>query len=93
MAERPITVEVVFAGSASWVERRRVEVATGCTVIQAVEASGIAQSLPAGTLDPASLGIFARKVAPGQLVRDGDRIEIYRPLDLDPMESRRRRSR
>ena len=93
MAEHPITVEVVFAGSASWVERRRVEVSTGCTVIQAVEASGIAQCLPTDSVDPARLGIFARKVDPGQLVRDGDRIEIYRPLVLDPMESRRRRSR
>ena len=93
MSEHPITVEVVFAGSASWVERRRVEVTTGCTVIQAVEASGIAQCLPVDAVDPTRLGIFARKVAPGQRVRDGDRIEIYRPLDLDPMESRRRRSR
>ena len=93
MAEHPITVEVVFVGSDSWAARRRVEVSTGCTVIQAVEASGIAQSLPADAVDPARLGIFAHKVAPDQLVRDGDRIEIYRPLDLDPMESRRRRSR
>ncbi len=93
MADHPITVEVVFAGSVAWVTRRRVEVSAGCTVIQAVEASGIAQCLPAHAVDPARLGIFARKVAPGQLVRDGDRIEIYRPLVLDPMESRRRRSR
>ena len=93
MAERPIRVEVVFAGSASWTQRRRIEVSSGCTVIQAIEASGIAQCLPAGAVDPARLGIFARKVAPGRLVRDGDRIEIYRPLALDPMEARRRRSR
>lgn len=93
MVEHPIHVEVVFAGSASWIECRRIEVSSGCTVIQAIEASGIAQSLPPGTIDPARLGLFARKVAPGQLVRDGDRIEIYRPLVLDPMEARRRRSR
>ncbi|MEO7052704.1 MAG: RnfH family protein [Rhodanobacter sp.] len=93
MAERQITVEVVFAGTAEWVERRPVEVSMGCTVMQAVLASGIAQFLPAEAIDPARLGIFACKVAPDQLVRDGDRIEIYRPLVLDPMESRRRRSR
>ncbi len=93
MVERPISVEVVFAGSASWVECRRIEVSRGCTVIQAIDASGIVQCLPPGTVDPARLGIFARKVTPGQLVRDGDRIEIYRPLDLNPMEARRRRSR
>ncbi len=93
MVERPIKVEVVFAGSASWIESRRIEVSSGCTVIQAIEASGIAQNLPAGTIDPARLGIFARKAAPDQPVHDGDRIEIYRPLALDPMEARRRRSR
>lgn len=93
MAEATIRVEVVFAGSGSWVERRRIEVSPGCTVIQAIEASGIAQCLPAGAVDPARLGIFARKAAADQVVRDGDRVEIYRPLELDPMEARRRRSR
>jgi putative ubiquitin-RnfH superfamily antitoxin RatB of RatAB toxin-antitoxin module len=92
MAERMITVEVVHAG----VDRqilRRVELAAGGTVMQAIDASGIVDVLPGGAVYPYRLGIFARKVAPDQLVCDGDRIEIYRPLQLDPMEARRRRAR
>ncbi|NMW23089.1 RnfH family protein [Rhodanobacter soli] len=92
MAERTIRVEVVCAGAEQPIQRR-VELADGCTVMQAIDASGIATMLPAGTIDPARLGIFARKVAPDRLVREGDRIEIYRPLLLDPMEARRRRAR
>ncbi|MBT2142438.1 MULTISPECIES: RnfH family protein [unclassified Rhodanobacter] len=92
MAERTIRVEVVYAGTERPI-RRRVELADGCTVMQAIDASGIVTMLPGGAVDPARLGVFARKVAPDRLVREGDRIEIYRPLLLDPMEARRRRAR
>jgi len=92
MAERTIRVEVVCAGSGQPV-RRHVELADGSTVMQAILASGIAALLPDDAIDPARLGIFARKVAPDRLLREGDRIEIYRPLLFDPKEARRRRAR
>jgi len=92
MAERTICVEVVYAGPGQPI-RRRVELIDGSTVMQAISASGIAVMLPDGAIDPARLGIFARKVTPDQLVREGDRVEIYRSLVLDPMEARRRRVR
>lgn len=92
MAERTLRVEVVYAGTEGPI-RRRVELAEGSTVMQAISASGIAAVLPAGAVDPARLGLFARKVAPDRQLREGDRIEIYRPLLLDPMEARRRRAR
>ena len=92
MAERSIRVEVVYAETERPIQRR-AELADGSTVMQAIEASGIIEMLPHGALDPHRLGIFARKVAPDQLVHDGDRIEIYRPLLLDPMEARLQRAR
>lgn len=92
MAERTVRVEVVYAGPEQLV-RRRVELAGGSTVMQAIVASGMVAMLPGEAIDPSRLGIFARKVAPDRLVREGDRIEIYRPLALDPMEARRRRAR
>lgn len=92
MAERTIGVEVVYAGTGQPI-RRQVELADGSTVMQAIDASGIAAMLPDGAVDPARLGIFARKAAPDRPVREGDRIEIYRSLLLDPMEARRRRAR
>jgi len=90
MAER-IAVEVVCALA----ERQRVyrvELDDGATAMQAVEACGIARDVPAGTIDPARLGIFARRVGPDEPLHEGDRVEIYRPLTLDPMEARRRRA-
>jgi len=92
MAERSITVEVVHA-DAGRQTLRRVELANGSTVMQAIEASGIVELIPDGAVDPHRLGIFARKATPDQQVHDGDRIEIYRSLLLDPMEARRRRAR
>lgn len=92
MVDRTLTVDVVHADP----ERqllRRIELAVGSTVAQAIEASGLAEMLPAGSVDPGRLGIHGRKVAPTQVVQAGDRIEIYRPLALDPMEARRQRAR
>lgn len=90
MAER-ITVEVVFAGAEGSV-RRRVELAAGSTVMQAIDASAIAAELQGDAIDPARLGIFSRRVSPDEVLRDGDRVEIYRSLTLDPKEARRKRA-
>ena len=92
MGEPMIRVEVVYAGAEQPL-RRLVELADGSTVMQAIVASGIAAVLPGNAIDPARLGIFSRKVVPDGLLREGDRIEIYRPLMFDPMEARRRRAR
>jgi putative ubiquitin-RnfH superfamily antitoxin RatB of RatAB toxin-antitoxin module len=92
MAERTIRVEVVHA-SATRQTVYRTELAQGATVIQAIDAAGIGRVLEPGTIDPQRLGIHGRRVAPDQVLRDGDRIEIYRPLVLDPMEARRRRAK
>jgi hypothetical protein len=57
----------------------------------ALAASGLVarHDLAAGTW---VLGIGGRRVAPGQVLRDGDRVEILRPLATDPKEARRRRA-
>lgn len=91
MAER-IAVEVICAMPDRQV-LRRVSLLAGSSVIQAVEQSGILQELPDMTFDPSRLGIFSRRVAADELLRDGDRVEIYRPLTLDPKDARRRRAR
>jgi len=68
-----------------------ISVAPGTTVQDAVERSGI---LPEGPSDPSpSYGIFGRRVGPTQRLVDGDRIEIYRPLQVDPRLARRRRAK
>jgi putative ubiquitin-RnfH superfamily antitoxin RatB of RatAB toxin-antitoxin module len=92
MDERTITVEVVHAQSGQSI-LRRVRLPTGSTVIQAIEASGIPAMLSEGAVDCRQAGIFSQKVALDHVVEEGDRIELYRPLMLDPMEARRRRAR
>lgn len=91
MPEQRIVVEVVYAGAVRIT--RTLELRAGSTVLQAVEASGIVDLLPPGAFDPQRLGIFAQRVPPQRLLRSGDRVEIYRPLLLDPMDARRRRAR
>lgn len=86
-----VTVEVVYAEPAHrWL--RRVSLPAGSTVMQAIEASGLQQEVAGLVVDPARLGVFSRKAAPNQVLNEGDRVEIYRPLTLDPKEARRRRA-
>ena len=87
MAER-IRVGVVYADPHTQIEKW-VDVSPDSTVGEAIASSGI--ELPAG-FTPAATGIFGRIVEASHRVRDGDRIELYRPLEVDPKEARRRRA-
>lgn len=93
MAESMISVEVVHALP----ERQvllTVEVPSGATAREAVLASGMQAHFPALNLQEAPLGIFGKALAkPGERVLEsGDRVEIYRPLLVDPKEVRKQRA-
>lgn len=64
----------------------------GATVATALAACGLRQERPDFDLERAAVGIHGRKVARAQVLRDGDRIEVYRPLSIDPMQARRQRA-
>lgn len=85
-----LVVEVVYA-TAERQELRRLEMHPGDTLQQAVRASGLLEQYP--EIDAATAGIFGKRADPDTLLRDHDRVEIYRPLRIDPRESRRRRAR
>lgn len=70
----------------------RVKLTDGMTALAAVEASGLPRAHAELRDVPLDLGIYGRPVPPGELLRDGDRVEIYRPLRADPREARRRRA-
>ena len=91
MADR-ITVEVVCA-TAQRQLLLQVSLPVGSRVISAIEQSGILLEMPEVAFDPLRIGIFSRRVAPDEVLHDGDRVEIYRPLTLDPKDARRRRAR
>jgi putative ubiquitin-RnfH superfamily antitoxin RatB of RatAB toxin-antitoxin module len=72
--------------------QRRVTLASGATAAQAVEASGFAGEFPGFDPWKCGVGVFGHPVMPSQVLQAGDRVEIYRELAFDPMESRRRRA-
>jgi len=69
-----------------------LDLAVGATVADAIEQSGIVAMFEDFELDTSKVGIFGQKVAQTQELRDGDRVEIYRPLLVDPKEIRRQRA-
>ena len=61
-------------------------------VKQAIEKSGIQKKFPSIDLSKNKVGIFGKKTTLNHLLRDRDRIEIYRQLILDPKDMRRKRA-
>lgn len=86
-----VTIEVVY-GTPLKQTLLEVAVDEGATVAQAVEESGILQQYPEIDIDTAKLGIWNKVVRSSSTVKQGDRIEIYRPLVADPKEVRKRRA-
>lgn len=86
-----IQVAVAYVGSAGQV-LRNLEVSKGTQVQDAIEQSGVLHQFPEIDLGQNKVGIFGKVVKPQQVLQDGDRIEIYRPLIADPREARKRRA-
>ncbi len=89
-----ITVEVAYALP----ERQRIlalKVPAGTTMLDAAGRSGIARLFEGLDLATAKMGIFGKAVADPRthVLADGDRVEIYRPLTVDPKEARKARAR
>ena len=86
-----LTVEIIYAlPSEQYLVA--LQVAEGTTAEQAVLQSGILTCYPEIDLAQQKVGIFSRLVDLSVLLNDGDRIEIYRPLTIDPKEARRLRA-
>ncbi len=89
--QKTIHVEVVLAMP----ERQELvalEVVSGSTLAEAIAQSGVTEMFEGFELDTAKVGIFGLKASQQQVLREGDRVEIYRPLIADPKESRRQRA-
>jgi putative ubiquitin-RnfH superfamily antitoxin RatB of RatAB toxin-antitoxin module len=83
-----LTVEVAFATPAHQC-LVSLEVKAGTSVADAIEQSGIAAKFPADNLQELAVGIWGREVSRDQRLSDGDRIEIYRGLVIEPRDARR----
>lgn len=86
-----ITVEVAYA-RADVQEVRSVRVARGAPVREAILRSGLLERFPEIDLTRQRVGVFGRLRALDAPLAPGERVEIYRPLTIDPKEARRRRA-
>lgn len=71
---------------------RDLQVDAGTTLEQAIAQSGLLQQVPQIDLKADPVGIHAKKKTLDTVLREHDRIEVYRPLIADPKEARRRRA-
>ncbi|GAB3383656.1 RnfH family protein [Massilia agri] len=90
MAEM-LQVTVCYAG-AGFEYLHPMQVRIGSTIGEAIEQSGVLQAYPDINLSTQPVGIYAKKKTLDTVLRERDRIEIYRPLVADPKESRRKRA-
>ena len=87
-----IQVEVAYAlPNEQWVIALRLPI--GATARDAIERSGVLSKAPDWTLEQGKLGIYSRPATLDQVLRDRDRVELYRPLLIDPKEARRQRAK
>lgn len=86
-----VIIEVAYATLA---QQRilELEVDEGCTIAEAIHHSGILTHFPEIDLAKQKVGIFSQSKKLTDKVKAGDRIEIYRPLAVDPKEARRTRA-
>lgn len=86
-----IRVDVVYARS----ERQdlvSLNLPAGATLKDALDASGLLQKYPEIDLAKNKFGIYAKLSKADAVLRDRDRVEIYRPLIADPKEMRKQRA-
>jgi len=86
-----IEVNVVYSPRAREVREISLHLPAGSTAGHALQASGLLRLFPTLDQAPVLLGIWGRRVDLGQTLLANDRIEIYRPLSVDPKEARRKR--
>jgi uncharacterized protein len=87
-----IAIEVAYATPAAQT-LLSLHVPVGTTIETAIYRSGILEQHPDIDLNTQKVGIFSKSRPLSSIVKAGDRIEIYRPLTIDPKEARRKRAR
>ncbi len=89
--EKTILVEVAYARPDVQVIIP-LQVLPGTTLIEAIKLSGVLEQFPEIDLTMNKFGIFSKISSQDAIVREKDRVEIYRKLIADPKESRRKKA-
>lgn len=90
-SDQQIEVTLVYSPQARQVREVSLHLAANATVLQALQASGLLQLFPTINEETLMVGVWGRKAGLNQRLRAGDRVEIYRPLCVDPKAARRQR--
>lgn len=85
-----VKVELIYSAADKSLVHRALSLPLGATVADAIHQSGVLLTHP--EVKDLPVGIFAKIVTRDRVLKPGDRIEIYRPLTLDPKEKRRQRA-
>ncbi|CAM5180399.1 hypothetical protein CDEF62S_05250 [Castellaniella defragrans] len=84
-------VKIAFAAPTG-VWQQALDVPDGATAGEALAASEFARQFPEYTDGPLAMGVYGERCDAGRVLREGDRLELYRPLVFDPLASQRRRA-
>ncbi|MDP1900710.1 MAG: RnfH family protein [Rubrivivax sp.] len=90
MDRAELHVEVVYCPLPGVTDLQALVLAPGATVADAVRASGLAARHGLG-IEGLRLGVWGKPRGADTVLRERDRVEIYRPLIVDPKEARRQR--
>jgi putative ubiquitin-RnfH superfamily antitoxin RatB of RatAB toxin-antitoxin module len=88
-----LAVVVAYSPAPREVDQVSLELLPGATLDDALRQSGLLQRHPEIDLAVNSLGVWGKLRALSDTLREGDRVEVYRPLRIDPKEARRQRYR
>ena len=88
-----LKVCVAYSPRADEVDCVDLQLPAGATLVEALQASGVLERHPGIELATAKVGVWGKLAALDTPLRDGDRVELYRPLLVDPKEARRLRYR
>lgn len=88
-----LKIEICYAPRAHACCLLSFEVALGTTVQEAIQQSNLLPMFPELSLATLKVGIYSRRVQLAEPLQQGDRIEIYRPLTIDPKQARLLRAR
>ncbi len=86
-----LTVTVAYSPAPRQVDERVVRLPAGSRVADALDASGLRAAHPELDLAQAAVGVWGRTAPLEQLLREHDRVELWRPLRVDPKVARRER--
>lgn len=86
-----MNIVLLYAPVPRQVRQWALDLPPGSTVAQALTSSGLLAECPELASSPPVIGIWGRKTSLRQVLQDQDRVEIYRPLRVDPKVARRER--